>query len=79
MWILILTLQFFVYIALWQIRYPSTLYFVLFELKRIALGEFMDDLDLGALIMNTVGLAPNEDSSTNEKLGEDRLGPTSIF
>ena len=79
MWILILTLQFFVYIALWQIRYPSTLYFVLFELKRIALGEFMDDLDLGALIMNTVGLAPNEDSSTNEKLGEDRLGPPSIF
>ena len=25
MWVLILTLQFFVYMATWQIRYPSTL------------------------------------------------------
>ena len=25
MWVLILTLQYFVYIATWQIRYPNTL------------------------------------------------------
>ena len=47
MWILILTLQFFVYMATWQVRYPGTLHFLLYELKRIALGEFMDDLDIG--------------------------------
>ena len=31
MWILILTLQFFVYMATWQVRYPGTLHFLLYE------------------------------------------------
>ena len=47
MWVLILILQFFVYIATWQVRYPSILTFILYELKRIALCEFMDDFDFG--------------------------------
>ena len=30
MWILILTMQFFVYLALWQVRYPYTVHLLLF-------------------------------------------------
>ena len=47
MWVLIMTLQFFVFIARWQIKYPHRLRFLLHEFRRIALGEFMDDLDFG--------------------------------
>ena len=79
MWVLILTLQFFVYISLWQVRYPSILHFLLYELKRVALGEFMDDLDLGGIAMEWIGLEPNDASSTEEKLGEERLGSANLF
>ena len=78
MWILILTLQFFVYMATWQVRYPGTLHFILYELKRIALGEFMDDLDIGNEINEVLGLPPNEDSAADEEVGEERLGSSSI-
>lgn len=56
MWILILTLQFFVYMAQWQVRYPNTLQFLLYELKKVALGEFMDDLDVGGEVMKSFGI-----------------------
>ena len=78
MWILILTLQFFVYIASWQIRYPGTVNFLLYELKRIALGEFMDDLSLGNEINDAFGIPPNDQSAAEEKVGESRLGSGSI-
>ena len=77
MWVLILTLQFFVYISTWQVRFPSTLKFILYELKRMALGEFMDDLDLGGSIMSGLGLESGKTSSADEKVGEARLGATS--
>lgn len=74
MWILILTLQFFVYIALWQVRYPSTLHFIMYELKRIALGEFLDDFDIAGYFMHELGIETNESSSSEEKVKENRLG-----
>mmetsp|Transcript_20732 Transcript_20732/g.25371 ORF Transcript_20732/g.25371 Transcript_20732/m.25371 type:complete len:301 (-) Transcript_20732:1007-1909(-) len=77
MWTLILTLQFFVYLATWQVRYPSTLNNLLYQLKRIALGEFMDDFDIGNDLMKVMGLPPNEASATEEKVGEERLGGSS--
>mmetsp|Transcript_28884 Transcript_28884/g.38508 ORF Transcript_28884/g.38508 Transcript_28884/m.38508 type:complete len:256 (+) Transcript_28884:67-834(+) len=78
MWVLILTLQFFVYMATWQIRYPGKLHFILYELKRIALGEFMDDLDVGDKVNEIFGLPPNEDSAAEEKVAEERLGSGSV-
>ena len=63
---------------MWQIRYPSTLQFLLYELKRVALGEFMDDLDVGNQVNEMIGLPPNENSSTDEAVGEERLGSGSI-
>lgn len=46
MWTLIYALQFLVYIGLWQIAYENRLQFFFFELKRVALGEFMDDIGI---------------------------------
>lgn len=74
MWILILTLQFFVYISLWQVRYPSTLHFILYELKRMALGEFMDDVDIAGDVMSLIGIESQKADPTEEKVNEERLG-----
>lgn len=77
MWILILTLQFFVYISTWQVRFPGTLKFILYELKRVSLGEFMDDLDVGNSAMSFMGMEPSETKGSDEKVGEERLGSSS--
>ena len=74
MWILILTLQFFVYISLWQVRYPSTLHFIMYELKKIALGEFMDDIDLSGDMMSMIGIETEKKDSTVEAVSEESLG-----
>ena len=74
MWILILTLQFFVYIATWNIRYPSTLRFLFYELRKISLGEFLDDLDIGKYVIEPLGIKMESSSGTDEKVGEERLG-----
>lgn len=74
MWVLILILQFFVYIAVWQVRYPKLLTFIFYELKKIALGEFMDDIDFGGTVLQTFGIDYSKSSATEEKVGEDRLG-----
>ena len=74
MWVLILILQFFVYIAVWQVRYPKILTFIFFELKKIALGEFMDDIDIGGTVLQNFGIDYSKSSPTEEKVGEERLG-----
>jgi len=45
----------------------------------VALGEFMDDLDVGSIVMETIGMAPNEATSTDEKVGDERLGSSGLF
>lgn len=47
-----------------------------YELKRVALGEFLDDLDISNKSMEYLGFETEEGSSSEEKLGEERLGPT---
>ena len=79
MWVLILTLQFYVYIGTWQIRYPWMLTFLLRELKRIALGEFVDDLELGNKVRLFFSFEPLESYTAEEKVGQERLGPTDAF
>ena len=51
MWTLIYAMQFLVYIGMWQIAYPKRLQFFFDELKRIALGEFVDDVGLEEKVM----------------------------
>ena len=74
MWILILTLQFFVYMATWNIRYTRVMKFVLHELRKISLGEFLDDLEIGGNILRLLGINSGKKSVTEEVVGEDRLG-----
>ena len=47
MWILVHILQHYVFIAMWQINYPSLTQVVFKELRRIALGEFLEGLEIG--------------------------------
>ena len=74
MWILILTLQFFVYMATWNIRYPRVMKFLLHELRKISLGEFLDDLEIGGNILRLLGINSEKKTVTEEVVGEDRLG-----
>ena len=73
MWVLIMTLQFFVFIAKWQILYPDRIRFLLHEFRRIALGEFIEDFDFGKEIASFFGLPRSEDSAADVTVGEDRL------
>ena len=74
MWTLILTLQFFVYIASWNIRFPPITRFLLHELRKISLGEFLDDFEIGKHVLEPIGIVSQSDSATDEKVGEERLG-----
>ena len=52
--------------------------FVLYELKRVALGEFMDDIDIGDTINEALGMPPSELTPAEEQVGEERLGTGSV-
>ena len=45
----------------------------------VTLGEFLDDLEIGKQIKEMFSITENERSTTDEKLGEERLGHTSIM
>ena len=49
-WILITSLQVFVYINDWNVLYPKNLQALMKELRRITLGEFIDDFKAGRKI-----------------------------
>ena len=77
LWILINILQFFVYIALWQITFPDLTRTILLGLRRVAMGEFMDDLEIGDRLAEFFGLSAaseSKDDLNNEKVGNERLG-----
>ena len=42
---------------------------VLYELKRLVLGELIDDLEISDLIADYIGLQVEEDDSADEILG----------
>lgn len=77
MWLLINTLQFVVFLGLWQISTSDRLRVTLFETKRISLGEYMDDVDVGGAI-GLDFLEKNEHEPT-EAVGKERLGDPDPF
>ena len=79
MWILINTSQFIVYIGMWQINFSDNLGVFFNEIKRVFLGEYIDDLAIGHKISNTLGFETNNDiDDPGQKVGLDRLGSTDI-
>ena len=79
-WPLINTFQFVVFIALWNIKYPKYLRRVLHEMKRIALGEYLDDLELGDKFGGFFGVSESKDDVGDvEKVGEDAEGDSKSF
>ena len=61
------------FIAVWQIRYPAILRFILFKLKVITLGEFLDHLKIGEHLAEAFAIPTDNVEITDEKLGEERL------
>ena len=72
LWHLINILQFFVYIALWQINYPRLTSVILMELRKIALGEFLEELQIGKNLAEFFGIP--SDSGSESDLKEDQVG-----
>ena len=56
MWILFNTAQFLVYIGMWQINYSRPIQVLFFEIKRIFLGEYIEDLEVGQKMSNAFGI-----------------------
>ena len=60
MWILYNATQFLVFIGLWQINYSSRITVLFKETKRVFLGEYMDDLEIGQKVSNVFGIESYE-------------------
>ena len=65
----------------WQVTLGATVRIVLWQLRRIVLGEFIDDLELGSKIANKIGIEQKDasESDVSEKVGISRLGPDDIL
>lgn len=63
---------------MWQIGYTNRLRFFFEELKRIALGEFLDDLGLEEKFIALIGLE-EEDDGPEEQIGYARFGSPDLF
>ena len=75
MWTMVYAMQFLVFIGMWQIGYTNRLRFFFEELKRIALGEFLDDLGLEERFFGFIGLDDwIEEDGPEEKIGYARFG-----
>ena len=60
MWILLNALQFLVYIYMWNVRVSPICKVILVELKRITMGEYLDDLQIGNSILKMFGIEEAE-------------------
>ena len=70
MWILINSAQFLVFVGLWQISQPAIVRIFFKELKRVMMGEFIDDLDIAKHILEPLGIKTNDESTgPEEKVG----------
>ena len=49
------------------------------ELKRIAFGEFIDDIQIAQKVTNFFGISTDKGDEVDEKVGTERLGSSDIF
>ena len=61
--------------------YPRLTKVVFGEIRRVTLGEFMDDLEIGKKVSKIIGLPQSDDLEEigAEKVGRSRLGPDQIL
>ena len=72
-WILVDSLQFFAFMSTWQIAYEPVTKTIITELRRVVLGEYTEDLELGKNFQKWLGIEPAE-KVVGEKNGKTRLG-----
>ena len=66
MWVLMNSCQFIVYISMWQFSIPIIAKLFFEQLKRVAFGEFIDDLEVGDKVCEALGLYDNEDNDSED-------------
>ena len=66
MWTLILNLQILAYVGKWQISYPFKTKLLLQQIKRLVLGEVLDDSKIGEVIIEGIGIEVLNWSPTEE-------------
>ena len=78
-WILINILQFLAYMSMWQIMFSPTTRFTLVEMRKLALAEYIEKLQIGARLSNFIGMDAESDDGVMEKIGLDRLSGGTIL
>ena len=72
------TCQFIIYIGMWQINYSDGLSIFFSTLRKIAFGEFLDDLKISQSLSNAFGFDVEMKDPTENKVGKERLGEKDI-
>ena len=68
-------MQFFAYIAVWQINFTHLTKLCLLEIKRVVLVEYFDDFQLSKKVMNMLFEVPEEDELIEERVdGSGQFG-----
>ena len=62
-WLLLTNLQIYVYINDWNLLYPRNLQGLLKEFRRISLGEFIDDFEIGQKVADYFGIKKNPEKT----------------
>ena len=60
---MITSLQLFVYMNDWNVIYPKKLQALMKEFRRITLGEFVDDMEVGRQIQEFFGMKKNPENT----------------
>ena len=65
MYSLINALQFVVTMVIWKISFGNTLRIILFQLRKVVLGEFFDDMDIGNTLADFFDIPVSKQSEDN--------------
>ena len=82
MWILINALQLVVFLGIWQILFPHFLKVVLFELKRVSWGEYIEDFEIVQYFNEQIWGSDEEEEileAGSDAIGIERLGSPNLF
>ena len=78
MWVLLNNLQFFLFIGMWKVNYPKYSRTIFEQLTKIALGQYIDDLEIGAKVSAVFGMESSE-NGPEDKQGTERMGSKSLL
>ena len=67
MWILINSTQYLVYIGMWQINYSNRTSVLFKQIKRVFLGEYLDELEMSKKISEAFNIKASQSTDAPEQ------------